>query len=174
MLTNLEIERVYKFIKAVKNGERPPKITHLILSGRLPPKLFRLLSRKYLKENKTYMYMITFTCGDSVDIKDEEVLKKIENYIIDIFLKPIKRVIRLDFVREGTVLDGLRPHWHFGVVSKCYISGDMWKTYRKKYGSIKSKASVLNNYDDILTYIRKTSNSTKILPKIPLKSEAAL
>ncbi len=127
-------------------------------------KLLKKLVKKKFFENKTFQYMITFTCDPrKIDIDDEIALKENENYILERLQRPALQITRLEFVREGTDKDHKHAHWHCGVVSKRYLEKDMFKTYIKNVGKIKCEKSKRDNFDDILVYINKTHKSTPIL-----------
>ncbi len=120
------------------------------------------LKDKY-KETKTYSIMITFTIDPNKhDVKDKKLHSKIEKYVAKFPINKCCEVIRADYVREGTDKDHKHTHWHLGIKTNKPFLNKTTKYYRNLYGHVDISRSYDNNYDNVLKYINKSIESTKV------------
>lgn len=118
---------------------------------------------KKLKPNNKYQYIITFTIDPKLNEINDELIKKVENYILN--LKPFREsnenTLRCDYVREG---DGKEKHihWHFSIISKVFIIKKVFNYYEKKFGFVQISKSSDKNYKNRLDYINKEKQSINL------------
>lgn len=106
------------------------------------------------KDNRRYIYLITFTKKDP-NMEDDDI----EKYIISKFQKD--SIIEAHMAKEKTK-NGV-SHWHVSVISKTFITKKpTFQYYIKKYGYVdisKTRSKTLKNG---IKYISKDSTPIKI------------
>lgn len=100
-----------------------------------------------------YKYMVTFTLDPKkVDIKDRQLLLKIESYIVNL-LKTTDN-FRFYYAREH---DDTNPHWHCIVHRTLPLKQDVLAYYKKKYGLVDVSRSRNLSDEHSLEYLGKES-----------------
>lgn len=105
-----------------------------------------------IKDNKRYVYMITFTL--SPNSKADQ--KSVEEFISNQARRTALQIVKFEMVKEYTK-KGV-PHWHALVVSKKHLAKDRFKHYIENYGNIDISKSKSQDSQHIYDYIKKEPN----------------
>lgn len=163
---NLEDKtRVLLFIDKTKQGlplQQCGSIGDLIRKYKYFSSYYKEYVKIYEDKDKTYTYMVTFTIDPKKhNVNDIKLHDEIENYVIDYALA--RKPIRCDYVKEGTDEDHKHTHFHLGLETKKYIDfSNSLKFFNKKFGNTDISRSYSNIYNNVLIYINKSIQSTKI------------
>ncbi len=117
-----------------------------------------LKKQLYDKNKKYYYYMITFTLKDS--IKDLGLIKTIQKFIEGQVLRPALRIKEAHIVKELTKKG--QAHWHVAVKAEQYIAKNRFNYYQKNYGNIDVSKNHGNTMTEMLNYMNKDNQSTKL------------
>ncbi len=148
------IQEYYEWITAnpdAKYGTTPSKFINAIHKH---PEQFNRLFTQVCKEKeiKKYLYMLTFTLRDDIDISDTDT---VEAYILKQMSRGPLHIKKSHYVRELTKAN--RPHWHVAVETTKPLKKDRFNYYEKKYGFVQINKSSHKNYPTIINYLSKDS-----------------
>lgn len=112
---------------------------------------------KYLKNLKTYRYMVTFTLNPKlVDVKNSQVQQVIEDYII----KQVNKHSDTAYITREHAESNC--HWHVVLLRQRKFKYNEFNFYKRKYGNIDISLSKTESIEDGLKYISKENIPRRI------------